>query len=419
MRIGLACACLAAASPVFAGGPLVISHGGTYRGEWTSDDPNTPAIRIVTKEPVVIEGSTVRGRGKLIDADHGDADVIVRDVHGIGLNPNVPDRAAGRFFTGEEVARVVIEHCQLDGTAGIYIYRTSPAVKDAEITVRCNAVRDIDGRFSDGHEGYRDFNIRKRLSDGRTEEGMDYVQFLQLNGVAGLARGEIAWNHVVNEPGVSRVEDNISLYETSGRPGAPLRVHDNCVVGAYTIDPSRRDVTAGGWQEDWAYSGGGIMLGDGPGKTLATASGFLACENNVVLSTGNYGIGVAGGHDIRVTGNRVLGSGRLTDGRTVLTQNVGIYVWDIAKGRLREPPTCFAVSGSGNTVGWWNAADAKRNDWWVPQATTWADNVRFAGPLMPDQETTEQAQWLLRAKAAGITVGLTMNGPATRPAGGN
>ena len=300
----------------------------------------------------------------------------------------------------------MIEHCQLDGTAGIYVHLTSKSVKDPEITVRFNAVHDIDGRFSDGHGGCRPFNLRTRVNDGHTEQGCDLVQFVQLNGVHALGHGEIAWNQVVNEAGQSRVEDNISLYETSGRPGRPLRVHDNCIVGAYTIDPSRRDATHDGWREDWGYSGGGIMLGDGPGKSLDTASGYIDAVDNVVLSTGNYGIGVAGGHDIRVDGNRVLGCGRLADGRPVLTQNVGIYVWDIAKGKGRKPPTFFAVTGSHNVVGWINNGEAKRNDWWVPDVTSWTDNVRLSGPLTVERESRELTQWLSRVELAGFTVGV-------------
>ena len=404
VRLAAACSIAFAASRAIADGPLVITHGGTYSGQWTSDDPSTPVIKIATKETVVIERSTLVGRGKLIDADAGGADVFVRDVHGVALNPNVADRAAGRFFTGDEVRRVVIEHCQLDGTSGIYVHRA--AANDAEITISGNDARNIDGRRSDGRGGYRPFNSRYRADEHRNEDGFDVVQFVQLDGVVGLAYGRIAWNRVVNEPGRSRVEDNISLYESSGRPGSPIRVHDNCVVGGYTIDPSKSDATRDGWSEDWSYSGGGIMLGDGPGKTLATASGFIDAEDNLVLSTGNYGIAVAGGHDIRVNGNRVFASGTLADGRPVVTQNVGVYVWDIAKGKKQTPPTFYAVTGSKNLVGWMNAEKSARNDWWVPDATGWVDNVAMHGPVLAEREGQERVRWTQRAEAAGVVVGI-------------
>ncbi|MFC4456243.1 NPCBM/NEW2 domain-containing protein, partial [Deinococcus sonorensis] len=47
-------------------GPLVITKGGTYTGNWQSNDPSVPVITIKTSEPVIIENSTLRGRGNLV-----------------------------------------------------------------------------------------------------------------------------------------------------------------------------------------------------------------------------------------------------------------------------------------------------------------------------------------------------------------
>ena len=78
-----------------------------------------------------------------------------------------------------------------------------------------------------------------RLSDKQVEEGFDLVQFVQFDDIEGIEDAEIAWNKVVNEPGKSRVEDNISIYQTHGMADHPIRIHDNCIVGGYTIDPAR------------------------------------------------------------------------------------------------------------------------------------------------------------------------------------
>jgi hypothetical protein len=44
-------------------GPIVITRGGTYRGNWESTDPATYAVRVTTSEPVLIEKSRIRSSG--------------------------------------------------------------------------------------------------------------------------------------------------------------------------------------------------------------------------------------------------------------------------------------------------------------------------------------------------------------------
>ena len=52
-------------------GPLVITKGGTYSGNWESQDPNVPVISVQTSEPVIIENSNLRGKGNIIAAVRG------------------------------------------------------------------------------------------------------------------------------------------------------------------------------------------------------------------------------------------------------------------------------------------------------------------------------------------------------------
>ena len=413
--LGLLTSCSSAAHAAEAP-PLVIDKGGTYTGNWASDDPAIPVIRITTREPVIIEHSTLRGRGALIVADAGAVDLIVRDTRGVGQNPNVAGRAAGRFLQAQEIAHLTIEHCELEGTAGIYVHRLEKTADTApSLRIVSNLARNIDGRRSDGHDGYLQFNTRTPENGGKTENGFEIVQFLQLDGVVGLENGEIAWNHIINEPGRSRVEDNISLYESSGTAEHPILIHDNCIVGAYTIDPTRTDVRRDGWNEDWSYSGGGIMLGDGPGKLLETASGYLRATHNVVVSTSNYGIAVASGHDTEVSDNQVIASGLLPGGQLAAAQNVGIYVWDAAKGKKRTPPTFFAITVRGNEIGWAAKDKRSRNDWWLPDATISDRNAHTPGPITPATETQAIMQWQSRAVLAGHAPGIQPTKPATQP----
>ncbi|MBB5365514.1 NPCBM/NEW2 domain-containing protein, partial [Deinococcus humi] len=77
----------APATNVKYSGPLVITKGGTYRGNWQSLDPKVPAVYVKTSEPVIIEGSNLRGRGELIRGWF--MNLTVRNSNGYGMNPNV------------------------------------------------------------------------------------------------------------------------------------------------------------------------------------------------------------------------------------------------------------------------------------------------------------------------------------------
>ncbi len=47
-------------------GPITITSGGTYTGNWQRVDPATPVVQIVTTQPVTIVNSRLRGPGDLV-----------------------------------------------------------------------------------------------------------------------------------------------------------------------------------------------------------------------------------------------------------------------------------------------------------------------------------------------------------------
>lgn len=383
--------------PVYSA-PIVITRGGVYTGNWQSLDVNVPAVTIKTDEPVIIQGSNVRGRGVLIATATEHAHVTVQNTNGYALNPDVYGVTPGRFFEGTYFDSVLLQNNYLEGTGGIKLLEYRGDFTAAE-TVRVigNRALNIDGRKSDGAGGYLDFNKRTRLSDGYGESGYKIRQFLQLDKVQGLAGVEIAWNQVVNEPGKSRVEDNINIYLSSGTADSPIRIHDNYIRGAYNLKPWQASYTDDTWDYDWGYSGGGILLGDG-----SSGVAYVKAYSNQVVSTSNYGIGIAAGHDMEFYGNRVISSGFLADGRWVYKQNVGVYIWDL-----------YAVGATGfynnsahdNRVGWVKKPEGTRNDWWVPDATTFDNNAHWEGAVTPQTETDEFALWQTKVAAAGIVLG--------------
>lgn len=364
--------------------PLVITSGGTYSGAWQSLDAQTPAVLVMTSEPVVIENATIRGRGELIRTGVSGVDLTVRNVEGYGLNPQVHGQAPGRFLYAFDFASVVVRDSHMQNTGGIKLVEYSgDRTAGQTVSIVGNSALNIDGRKSDGNGGWLDFNKRTRLSDGHEERGYEIRQFLQLDKVRDLPGVRIAWNQVINEPGNSRVEDNINIYKSSGTPQSPILIHDNYIQGAYTIRPAQGSYSDDTYSYSWKYSGGGILLGDGDGT-----AGWVRAYDNQVVSTTNYGIAVYTGHDTEFHDNRVLSSGLLDDGRAIWGQNVGIYIWD---GKEQGDSSFYNNSARDNLVGWMKGQD--RNDWWAPDATTFTGNTSWQGELTLETEEAEYQRW--------------------------
>jgi hypothetical protein len=356
---------------------FVIERGGTYSGTWESDDADVACVRIDTSEPVVIENSNVRGRGILIVSNARQAKITIRNTRGVGVNPSVAGRCVGRFANIERFASVTIENCSMENTAGIYLLDYAGDRSERQ-TVRIigNTSKNIDGRHSDGRGGYTD--------------SFDLVQFAQLDKCRHLTGAEIAWNQVINEPGRSRVEDNISIYMSSGTAKSPLRIHDNFIRGGYPTHPEKD-----------GYSGGGIMLGDGVSDDgPAGDASFVVAERNQVLDTTNYGIAISAGHDNQIIANRIVSAGVLPDGKRIAAQNVGTYVWDSYKAGEKR---FFNNSGRDNLIGW--VKGNERNDWWRPDAAAWENNTKWDHPILLATYELEWKLWQEKLAAAKMQVG--------------
>ncbi len=383
--------------------PLLITQGGTYIGAWQSTS-RTPVIRVHTTQPVIIENSVLQGRGTLVESDFDHTDITILNTRGYALNPNVAGKSAGRFLDTSVFDHVDVENNYMQGTSGI-VLDDFAGNKSAASTVRVvnNVALNIDGRLSDGMGGYLTFNTRISKTDGHSEDGFDEVQFFQMGDSPNLANVEIAWNQVINQPGNSRVEDNISIYKTSGTSTSPIRIHDNYIQGAYTINPTQANTSDASWNYDWSYSGGGIMLGDGNGDTLADACGFVQAYNNQVIDTTNYGIAITAGHDSSFNNNRIISAGVLPNGQSIVDQNVGAAIWDANNDGLLSPATWFNNSATGNQVGW-NVGTA-RNDWWSPSAASFTNNTHWPGTITLATQTAEFGVWRGKLASGVIQIG--------------
>ncbi|CAM3583108.1 hypothetical protein [Deinococcus frigens] len=389
---GLSALALNSATPSLPGpalaysDPLVIRKGGTYRGNWQSLDPRVPVITVATREPVVIENSNLRGRGDLIRGSN--VDLTVRNTSGYGLNPQADRAFPGRFLAVEFIFNLRAENNYLQGTSGMYVNRfQGNAARGQTIKILRNKVLDVDGRYVD--------------RTGRLTGSRYLVQAVQLNHVVGVPNIEIAWNEIVNQPGKSAPEENINLYESSGTPDSPIRIHNNYIHGAYAADPLK----------DKSYSGGGIMLGDGNAQDLSVAGGYIEVYRNQIINTSNQGVAIAGGHDQHVWQNRILSTGRLPGGEIIPTANVGAYMWDIKNGARQSPPTFFNNSIRDNLIGW-TRFNSDGNTWynnlWTPSCTRATRSVcggNRASAVNGETERAELALWQSKLRAARVIVG--------------
>ena len=389
---------LAGTPAIVYSGPIVITSGGTYSGNWHSNNPNVAAVTISTTAPVIIDNSNVQSKGDLIATGVSGVNLTVENTNGYGLNPNVAGDSPGRFLDAYNFANIVVEHDYLQSTAGIEL--DTHQGSSGTVKILDNKALNIDGRISNGAGGWLNYNDRENLSTGAWDSGYNIVQFVQLSNVHAVPGIGIGWNQVINQPGNSRVEDNINIFDSSGTSSSPILIHDNYIQGAYTIDPTQSNYSDGTYYYDWTFSGGGILLGDGGTTTLSHAAGYVQAYNNEVVSTQNYAIAIAAGHDETFYDNQMISSGLLPNGQTMFGTNSGAYIWN----SYGVPASVFYNnSGHDNLIGW--LQEGAQVDAWVPNATSWTNN-KFSGAITLATEASELTSWQNQLVTSHVAIGL-------------
>jgi hypothetical protein len=371
-------------------GPLTITQGGTYSGNWRSTDPNTPAVTVATTAPVLIQNSYVTGPYDLIADRFTRSHLTVKNVIGIAVNPNVRGQINGLFIDAENPSLLDVENCYFENVPfGVWVRGYGGSRDGTEtITILNNRGRNMLGLESDGNNGYL--------------PGETYWQWshaIQLSNMASVPGIQIAWNEIVNYPHQSLVNENINFYDSGGTADSPAAVHDNYIQGAYAYNPAID-----------SYNGGGFTT-DGSGKdTVQTASAYNSVYNNQVVGTVNMGIEFGAGHDNVAYNNTVISSGLLSDGTKIPAQNVGLTVYD-AYGNVANG-SMYNNEMHNNTVGWmcWAsqcAWDGYRNDKYFPlDNSDYSTNQSIsANPITLQAEDGEYATWLAKLSANGMAVG--------------
>jgi len=360
-------------------GPLVITKGGTYRGNFQSNDSDVSVIEIKTNEPVIIEYGELKGAGRIIRSVGFGANVWVRRVKASGLTPTkTTDYKKTRNFVAiDDFVNVVVERCELNGVAGINIggrYKGNGTLGQS-LRIVTNQVRNIDGRVLGGWA---------------------IANFVGFNYRGEVPFGEIAWNQVINEPYKSVVEDNINLSNSRGTKESPILIHNNYIQGAYPLDV----------QKD-TYSGGGILADSHPMSVpnpAEVATAHVKVFQNQAVGLCGYTYGIAGGNNIEIYQNRSISSALLADGTPVNRHISGLYGFD-----YYDQDVTFNCSIHDNVTGIMGTLAHQRNDApYLPDGTVKAYNNTTlpAGKITLAHEAQEWKMWQEKLASNNMKLGV-------------
>jgi hypothetical protein len=152
-------------------------------------------------------------------------------------------------------------------------------------------------------------------------------QIVQFNEVNGTGHQILCNISDQTAPGYNDgPEDHVNMFKSNGTSASPILIKNNKFGGG---GPST--------------SGGGVMTGDGGGS-------FVTVDSNIMVNPGQYGIAVAGGHDIKLLNNRIFSA-------KFAWTNVGAYVWDQYNSQ------CQAIDVEGNQVNFLSK-DGTQNPFW-------------------------------------------------------
>jgi hypothetical protein len=275
-------------------GPVTISQGGTYTGNYRSTDPGTPAVKVTTSEPVTLQGCVISFMGDGVSAMYGTYDGNLG--HALGVNVTVRDcRFLAQPITGTlneariairvgEPIHVDIQHNYLESCAGVQVrgrYRGNGTTAQT-IRIKHNRAVNIDVRKS---------------ADGYSRQLWNYINLGSLQ--VEVPHVEVGWNHCHNHMGKHDVEDVFSLSNCRGTDASPMKVHDNCLRGASYWHYQKHGEA--GYSNAY-YSGGGIMV-ESPGASTSNCAKNINVTDNYVFDSNNYSFGCASGINIHYDRN--------------------------------------------------------------------------------------------------------------------
>jgi hypothetical protein len=374
--------------PQAVSGPIEITSGGTYSGNWNSSDPATPAVTIHTDGPVTIQDSVITGRGALIQVSGvtTGANVTIDNVTGTGLDPQVAGKMRGAFVFASKINSLTVQNCTMTGVSfGISVSQTAAS----SIEILNNLAVNLEDRASDGQGGL----LAKEPDPGH---------FIILSNVIAAQGAEIAWNQNMQTMGQSSTTDVINIFRSQGASGHPIWVHDNYMEGdSSPVSPGD-------------FDGVGIIA-DGGKDAPVTA--FALFQDNEIVHTAGSGVSIDNGHDVTATGNRVVSCGQDSSGAWFAATFVNAAsIWD----SYGSGPALFYNNTITTTAGGLVRPNASENpmaaDFWASALSmTYPGNSdagnEFTNPCFSGKtlniaaEDAERAYWAAKVSAANQQIG--------------
>jgi len=363
-------------------GPITITKGGTYTGNYKSDNSNVPAITLETYEPVEITNCNIISSGIHIKCPGG----TKLNIHHNNFTGQTPTGNGqwGRVLDDYHPQYLIFENNTVNHTGGLLVDHGDENTKSA--VIRYNIFRNTDKRRTDMSEG-------------------EHRASILFNTVMPIT-GEIAYNKFENLLDSSWIEDNINFGNAGGTVASPFLIHDNYIKGAYPY-PSNAD----------HYTGSGITVEGAPSvNQFNNVSQYIKIYNNQVVSVCNGGINVNAGHNIEVTGNTIISSGMFPNGVVSPRFWGGGAVWN---GSNVGTDVFRDIIYKNNTIGYVrpgvNVPYPNRQDWVVvdgsPINIMPGDNISLPNPITLATELAEIPKWEAKLSANKISIGNTVNNP--------
>ncbi|MDD3561216.1 right-handed parallel beta-helix repeat-containing protein, partial [Petrimonas mucosa] len=216
----------------------------------------------------------------------------------------------------------------------------SSLTKRAIYLDNCKNITIIDNTFDEVHtalvahnsRGVKfDYNDVRNVGGPMKTEDKDngfVVLFDKVNGEG----NSVSYNVAENIFGSSSPGDIINLNQSNGTAQSPIIVKGNWLRGGGP-----------------AASGGGIILGDIGGS-------YQIAEDNIVINGGQYGVCIAGGHDMVLRNNKIYGE------KNYFT-NIGLYACNWYEEYFGKS---YNITVEGNVVNYRNK-EGNLSNWWFAE----------------------------------------------------
>lgn len=220
------------------------------------------------------------------------------------------DGGGGNSISLTNCVNVTITNCILGPSGGYGIYLKN--CTNVTIT-NCSFEHNYTGVYAENCTGIKVNNNQFTNVVGGYPRGQ-YVQFNTVTGAGNEIKdnvGDIAY-------GALDPQDLINVYKSSGTAASPINISGNKFRhGSYN------------------NTTGGILIGDQDGS-------YITVQNNTLVNTGHFGIGVAGGTNIKVLNNNIYIRPLNLPG--YYANVAGVYVWG------QGPGPCNNIDVEGNAV---------------------------------------------------------------------